>query len=99
MIDFTSLVIFAFVLFVFGYGFSRLYDWLTTPPVVDPSTGRPVGDHGSHENAMIFALDVIDDSWERDAFLRAWREGDLGEWPEFYPWLKAREEVHDRRRV
>jgi len=33
--------------------------------------------------AINFALDKIDDPWERIDFLRSWREGDVSEWPEY----------------
>jgi hypothetical protein len=36
-------------------------------------------------------LDHADCSTEVDTFLRAWREGDLDEWPEFYSWLRERD--------
>lgn len=43
--------------------------------------------HGTHAQAMEFALNVHDDTLQTYEFLKAWREGDLGEWPEFYEWL------------
>lgn len=58
-------------------------------PAIDPRTGRPAGDHGKASDAIAFALDVAD--LETPEFLRAWREGDLDEWPEFYAWLHERE--------
>lgn len=54
----------------------------------DPRTGRPVGDHGTAVQAIEYALEQVGDCEAVD-FLRAWREGDLDEWPEFYPWLKG----------
>lgn len=44
------------------------------------------GDHGSLLAAIDFAIDqaACEDA---GTFLRAWNMGDLGEWPEFYPWL------------
>lgn len=33
--------------------------------------------------AINFALDAIDDHWERLEFLKSWREGDIAPWPEF----------------
>ncbi len=59
----------------------------------DPRTGRPLGDHGTAAQAIEYALEVIprSDCPEPDTFLRAWREGDLEEWPEFYDWLRTQE--------
>lgn len=50
---------------------------------------RPLGDHGTAQDAIDFALDELRD-FHAD-FLTAWREGDLAEWPEFYVWLEVRE--------
>jgi hypothetical protein len=60
-------------------------------PSIDPRTGRPVGDHGSAEHALDYALDVAASNCEVETFLTAWREGSLEEWPEFYAWLRERE--------
>lgn len=60
---------------------------------LDRTTGRPVGDHGSGEAAIRFALECEDDLGNRDAFLRAWQDGDLTEWPEYYGWLANVEPV------
>lgn len=60
----------------------------TEPAGLDPRTGRPWGDHGSHADALNFALDHA--GTEQAEFLRAWRYGDLGEWPEYYEWLAGR---------
>lgn len=46
-------------------------------------------DHGTHEDAVRFALEVHDDTLQTWEFLNAWSRGDLGEWPEFYEWLDA----------
>lgn len=54
----------------------------------DPKTGRPFGDHGPAQAAIDFLLDHRQAPGEETEFLRAWREGDLDEWPEFYSWLK-----------
>lgn len=57
---------------------------------VDPKTGREFGDHGTGEQAVEYALDH-GPSWGCEwsvAFLQAWREGNLDEFPEFYAWLK-----------
>lgn len=43
--------------------------------------------HGTHAQALEFALNVHEDPLQTYEFLKAWREGDLGEWPEFYEWL------------
>lgn len=34
--------------------------------------------------AINFALDFLDDHWDRLEFLKSWREGDVSEWPEFF---------------
>ncbi len=52
---------------------------------IDPRTGRHFGDHGTAVQAINYALDHEPD--DGMTFLKAWREGDLGEWPEFYAWL------------
>lgn len=58
---------------------------------IDRSTGRPYGDHGRAEDAINFAIDQLGmEGEEQDPFLRAWREGALEDWPEFYTWLKDR---------
>lgn len=61
---------------------------------IDPRTGRPLGDHGTAVDAINFAVDEVPfgECPEPDTFLRAWREGDLEEWPEFYEWLAKEEE-------
>lgn len=55
----------------------------------NPSTERkPVrglDEHGTYEDAVTYVLDVC--SEDTDLFLRAWREGNLAEWPEYYQWL------------
>jgi len=43
--------------------------------------------HGTHEHAVRFALEVHDDTLQTYEFLKAWSEGNLDEWPEFYEWL------------
>ena len=57
---------------------------------IDPRTGRAIGDHGTANQAIEFAIDwsVCDDA---TTFLRSWQQGDLDEWPEFYRWLKVQE--------
>lgn len=60
------------------------------PERFDPRTGRPMGDHGTALDAINFALDTSQ-GLECEDFLRAWREGDLEEWPDFYEWFAARE--------
>lgn len=57
---------------------------------VDPRTGRPFGDHGTANQAITYALDVLPDLFGGMDFLQCWREGNLTDWPEFYAWL-ARE--------
>jgi hypothetical protein len=58
---------------------------------IDPRIGRPYGDHGTHNQALDYALDhyprLPDGDGDPATFLRAWREGDLDEFPEFYAWL------------
>jgi hypothetical protein len=55
---------------------------------IDPNTGRPCGDHGTAQNALDYALDVIEDWAEMVDFLTAWRDGAAFEdWPEYYDWL------------
>lgn len=59
---------------------------------IDSRTGRPPGDHGEAHFAIDFALDNVQDHFEREEFLKSWREGGAFEdWPEFYPWLKNKE--------
>lgn len=58
---------------------------------IDPRTNRPFGDHGTANQAIEYALEHVDGPGEGEDFLRAWREGDLEEWPEFYPWLSKQE--------
>lgn len=55
----------------------------------DPSTGRPFGDHGTAQDAIDFAVDIL--AGEHHTFLKCWREGNLTEWPEFYHWLAIKE--------
>jgi len=58
--------------------------------IQDPRTGRPIGDHGTALDAIRFVLDKSDsDPVNQVDFLRAWCEGALDEWPEFYDWLKS----------
>jgi hypothetical protein len=57
------------------------------PAAIDPRTGRPFGDHGPAALAIEFAVDRVDGPGEGEDFLRAWREGSLDEWPEFYEFL------------
>lgn len=57
-------------------------------------TGRPLGDHGTANDALEFALDdpcgaIGGDAYNLKGFLEDWREGAAyEEWPEFYEWLK-----------
>lgn len=56
----------------------------------DPRTGRPVGDHGTANDAIDFALEHA--GMEEREFLDAWRDGSaFDEWPEFYAWLRERD--------
>jgi hypothetical protein len=55
---------------------------------IDPNTGRPYGDHGTANDAIEYALDVLDFIDGPMEFLNDWREGAaFEEWPEFYRWL------------
>jgi len=65
---------------------------------IDKRTGRPFGDHGTANQAIAFAIDGMN-GWcsEPEVFLKAWREGDLTEWPEFYIWLGMQEENNGTR--
>ena len=57
---------------------------------IDPETGRPVGDHGTGEQAIDFILHHSEDHdlYKMEAFRKAWQEGAAHEeWPEFYAWL------------
>ena len=61
---------------------------------LDPRTGRPLGNHGTADQAIDFALD-FNRCEEPDTFLRIWREGGTWEeWPEFYEWLREQEKQH-----
>jgi hypothetical protein len=57
---------------------------------MDPRTGRPNGDHGTANDAIDFALDTSS-GLEAEDFLRAWRDGSLEEWPDYYVWLRKRD--------
>lgn len=59
----------------------------------DPRTGRPCGDHGTANDAIEFVTSGAADCGpgEEADFLRAWQQGDLDEWPEFYAWLRKRD--------
>lgn len=56
---------------------------------IDPRTDRPLGDHGTANDAIEFAIAGNNAAWTQEVeFLRAWQTGDLDEWPEFYEWLR-----------
>jgi hypothetical protein len=61
---------------------------------VDPRTNRLVGDHGTADQAIEWALDhSADGAWEAHTFLNQWRHGNAAdEWPEFYQWLADQEQ-------
>lgn len=63
------------------------------PVPLDPATGRPLGDHGTADDAVAFVLDNVGDDIEALSFLRYWDAGDVRAWPDFYPWLAAREKA------
>lgn len=46
----------------------------------------PLGNAG---DAIDFAIDHIEDPFERTDFLDAWREGAVSEWPEYARWLQV----------
>ena len=58
---------------------------------IDPTTGRPYGDHGTADDAVAFILNYRGGDIEAESFLRYWDVGDLRAWPEYYSWLAARE--------
>lgn len=61
---------------------------------LDPRTGRPFGDHGTHADALDYINSAIDCApGEETEFLKAWSDGDLEEWPEYYEWLKDRDQA------
>jgi hypothetical protein len=47
-------------------------------------SASPYGDAG---DALDFALDHIEDPFERSDFLECWRSGDVADWPEYFDWL------------
>lgn len=62
------------------------------PLAIDPDTGRPVGDHGTGDQAIDFILNHAEDHnlFEMEAFLKAWQDGSAyEEWPEYYAWLST----------
>ena len=70
-----------------------LTDEVVEQRYIDRFTGRPIGDHGTAHSAIRFAMECEHDLANRDAFLRAWTDGDLTEWPEYYGWLENVEPV------
>ena len=61
------------------------------PQPIDPTTGRPIGNHGEAIDALTFALEHIEDDLDAMDFLRGWMEGDISSSYNFYPWLKQQE--------
>lgn len=58
---------------------------------IDPNTGRIKGDHGTHQDAVEYILDVQQAPGEETEFLQAWSDGTAyEEWPEFYDWLREK---------
>lgn len=50
--------------------------------------------HGTAVQAIEYALDHAEAYYNGCFnFLKAWREGDLDEWPEFYAWLAEQGKV------
>lgn len=59
---------------------------------IDLTTGRPLGNHGTAEQAIEYALHHAGVcSMEIETFLRQWEQGNLDEWPEYYIWLDEQE--------
>lgn len=59
---------------------------------IDPRTDHAVGDHGTAVQAIDYALAGNNSAWTQETeFLRAWREGDLDEIPDFYVWLNKQD--------
>lgn len=57
--------------------------------LLDENIGFPIGFHGGYSHAVDYALDHLEqDTANQIEFLRAWREGSLEEWPEYYDWLR-----------
>ena len=48
---------------------------------------REPWDHGTAQQAIDFLLENSQAPGEEAEFLKAWNEGALEEWPEFYDWL------------
>ena len=58
--------------------------------MLDERTGFAVGFHGGYSHAVDYALDHMEqDPGNQVDFLRAWREGNLEEWPEYYEHLHS----------
>lgn len=60
-------------------------------PRIDPNTGRPLGDHGTANDALEWMWDHSGDvdPGNQAAFLECWRDGSaFEEWPEYYVWMK-----------
>lgn len=78
-----------------GWSHVSLEEEQAAPALPDPKTGRKAGDHGTAQDVVDFLLAQESDipPGEETAFLQGWRDGDLGEWPEFYDWLAHREAV------
>jgi hypothetical protein len=45
--------------------------------------------NGDAGDALDWALDHLNDSYERTDFLECWREGDVSHWPEYAHWLSV----------
>jgi hypothetical protein len=61
----------------------------TAPAARFRSRGTSLSPYGTAQNALDFALDHIDDAFERTDFLESWRDNDVSEWPEYASWLHA----------
>jgi len=53
-------------------------------------TNASTSEHGDYADAIEFALHHNDDICQTYEFLKAWSEGALDEWPDFYIWLDGR---------
>lgn len=59
-------------------GFRRLWAWINRP-----------ASHPDHDPilAITWALDCLDDDYDRVAFLNHWRQGDLSGWSDYSTWV------------
>ena len=63
---------------------------------IDPNTGRPFGNHGTADDALEYAFNVIEDWGKIPDFLACWMDGEAHDlWGEFYDWLAEKEMCGD----